>query len=72
MTNVTFIGGSFDMTRRVMEVRDRVLRVPKLREVQACYSLPPDVPQMETFQVETYVLRQASADHYVAIYEGLR
>lgn len=71
MANLTFIGGSFDMARRVMDVQSHYIRVPRMREVQTDYIQPVMEPQFETVQVDTYRVHKIGEDHYIAIFEGL-
>lgn len=72
MAIVTFIGGSADMTRRVMDVQSPVFRVARLPRQLTHYGRLDDMAPVEALHIDTYRLRQVGAEHYVATWSDLR
>lgn len=72
MAIVTFIGGSADMTRRVMDVQSPVMRIAHLPRQTSYSSQLGEMAPVEALRIDNYYLRQVSAEHYVAIWSDVQ
>lgn len=71
MAIVTFIGGTADMTRRVMDVNTGYIRMAHMPRQVSPYAAVPDMSPMETLRIDNYRLRQISEEHYIATWTDL-
>lgn len=72
--NVTFIGGSANLTQRVLklhEVRAPHFDVAVMPDLSPMNYQPGYEPEMVHSRRERYELRQVGRHHYVALYEHL-